>query len=110
MLKNIDNQIQIAFDQPTPSKTITPTIKSSSNIIEKESYKNKKYDQLATNHLKQELLHEIKHKNVLSLQQDSKTDCMDEYIKAMQDQVALLKSEVMFLRGEVKDKMHSLNN
>ena len=110
MLKNIDNQIQIAFDQPTPSKTITSTIKSSSNIIEKESYKNKKYDQLATNHLKQELLHEMKHKNVLSLQQDNKTDCMDECIKAMQDQVALLKSEVKFLRGEVKEKMHSLNN
>ena len=35
---------------------------------------------------------------------------MDEYIKAMQDQIASLKSEVMFLRGEVKEKTHSLNN
>ena len=61
MLKNIDNQIPIAFDQATPYKTITPTTKSPSSIIEKKSYKNKKCDQLATNHLKQELLHEIKH-------------------------------------------------
>ena len=29
---------------------------------------------------------------------------MDEYIKAMQDQIASLKSDVMFLRGEVKEK------
>ena len=43
---------------------------------------NKKCDQLATNHLKQELLHEIKH-YILSLQRDSKTDYMDEYIKAI---------------------------
>ena len=29
---------------------------------------------------------------------------MDECIKAMQDQITSLKSEVMFLRGEVKEK------
>ena len=103
MLKNIDNQIPIALDQANPSKTITSTTKSPSSIIEKESYKNKKWDELATNHLKQELPHEIKH-YVLSLQQDSKTDYTDEYIKAMQDQIASLKSDVMFLRGEVMEK------
>ena len=48
MLKNIDNQIPIAFGQATPSKTITPTTKSPFSIIEKESCKNKKCDQLAT--------------------------------------------------------------
>ena len=37
MLKNIDNQIPIALDQTTPSETITPTTKSPSSIIEKES-------------------------------------------------------------------------
>ena len=57
------------------------TTKSQSSIIEKESYKDKKCDQLATNHLKQELLHEIKH-YISSLQQDNKTDYMDEYIHA----------------------------
>ena len=31
---------------------MTTTTKSLSSIIEKESYKDKKYDQLATNHLK----------------------------------------------------------
>ena len=41
MLKNIDNQMLIAFDQVTPSKTMTPRNKSLSSIIEKESYKNK---------------------------------------------------------------------
>ena len=110
MLKNIDNQIPIEFNQATPSKTATPTTRSPSSIIEKESYKDKKCDQLATNHLMQELLHEIKH-YILCLQQDNKTDYMNEYIKAMQGQIASLKSEVMFRRGEVKEKKtYSLNN
>ena len=52
---------------------MTPKTKSPSSKNEKESYKNKKYDKLATNHLKQELLHEIKH-YILSLQQTNKTD------------------------------------
>ena len=34
MLKNIDNQIPIAFNQATPSKTTTPTNKSPSRIID----------------------------------------------------------------------------
>ena len=42
MLKNIDNQIPIAFNQATPSKTTIPTTKSPSSIIEKGSYKDKK--------------------------------------------------------------------
>ena len=36
---------------------MTPTTKSPSSIIEKESYKDKKCDQLATNHLMQEIKH-----------------------------------------------------
>ena len=109
MLKSIDNQIPIAFDQATPSKTMTPTTKSPSSLIEKESYKDKKCDHLATNHFKQELFHEVKH-YISCLQQDNKTDYMNENIKAMQDQIASLKSEFTFLRGEVKEKTHSLNN
>ena len=35
LLKNIDSQIPIAFDQATPSKPATPTAKSPSSIIEK---------------------------------------------------------------------------
>ena len=103
ILKNIGNQIPIEFNQATPSKTTTPTTRSPSSIIERESYEDKKCDQLATNHLMQELLHEIKH-YISCLQQDNKTDYMNEYIKAMQDQIASLNSEVMFLRGEVKEK------
>ena len=109
MLKNTVNQIPIAFDEATPCKTTTPTTKSPSSIIGKESYKDKKCDQPVTNHLKQELLHEIKH-YISCLQKDNKTDSLNEYIKAMQDQIASLKSEFMFLRGKVKEKTHSLNN
>ena len=54
-LKNIDNQIPIAFNQVIPSKTTTLTTKSPpppppppppphSNIIEKDIYKDKKYN------------------------------------------------------------------
>ena len=88
---------------------MTPTTKSPSSIIEKESYKDKKCDQLATNHLKQGRLHKIKH-YMSCLQQDNKTGYMDQYIKAMQNQIASLKSEAMFLKEEVKEKTHSLNN
>ena len=35
LLKNIDNQIPIEFDQATPSKPATPPAKSPSSIIEK---------------------------------------------------------------------------
>ena len=42
LLKNSDNQMLIAFDQATSSKTMTPTTKSPSSIIEKGSYKDKK--------------------------------------------------------------------
>ena len=112
MLKHIDNKIPIEFNQATPSKTTTRTTKSPSSITEEESYEGKKCDQLAINHLMQELCHEIKD-YILCLQQDNKTDYMNEYIKAMQDQIASLKSEVMFLRGEVKKKnafIEQLNN
>ena len=44
ILKNINNQIAIAFDQATPSKTVTLSTKSFCSIIEKESYKDKKCD------------------------------------------------------------------
>ena len=112
MLKNNDNQIPIAFDGATPSKTTTPTTIGTSSIFGKESYKDNKCDQPAINYLKQELLHEIKH-YISCLQKNNKTDYMNEYIKAMQDLIASLKSEVMFLRGEVKEKnafIEQLNN
>ena len=51
MLKNNDNQIPIAFDEAALSKTTTPTTKIPFSIIGKESYKGKKCDQPATNHL-----------------------------------------------------------
>ena len=34
---------------------------------------------------------------------------MDGYIKAMQDQIASLKIEVIFLRGEVKERVRERN-
>ena len=34
---------------------------------------------------------------------------MDGYIKAMQDQIASLKIEVIFLRGEVKERVKERN-
>ena len=54
MLKNIDNQIPIEFNQATSSKITTPTTKSTTSIIEKGSYKDKKCDQIGINHLMKE--------------------------------------------------------
>ena len=86
MLKSIDNQIPIALDQTTPSKKWH---QQQTSIIKKEIYKDKKCDKLAKNSFKQEILREIKH-YISFLQQDNKTDYMDEYIKATQDQIAPL--------------------
>ena len=56
MLENIENQIPSSFDQGTSSNKLTPTTKCCfSSIIEKD----KKCDQLAINHLRQELLREL---------------------------------------------------
>ena len=70
------------FDQANPSKKMTLTTKSHFSITEKESYNDKKSDRLATNHLKQELLHERKHYDSF-LQQDNRSDYMTEFIKAV---------------------------
>ena len=94
MLANIDNQISIASDQVTPSKSMTPTTKI-------KSYKDKKYDSLAIYHLKPELLREMKHS---VRPYNNMYNYMDEYIKAM---------EAVFLREEVKEKkafMKQVNN
>lgn len=61
---------------------MTPRSKIPSSITEKKSFKDKKCDQQDTNHVKQELIRKIKH-YILSLQQDNKSNCIDEYIKAM---------------------------
>ena len=109
MLKNTDNQIPIEFNQATPSKATTLTTKSPSSIIEKESYKDKKCDQLATNHLMQELLHEIKH-YISCLQQDNKTDYMNEYIKAMQTKLSYSKWDYVSQRGSKGKKYNNKDN
>ena len=60
---------------------------------------------VASNDLEQELLHEIK-LYILSLQQDNKTDYMDEYIKAMQEQNGSLKSYISQRRSKTKKDIH----
>ena len=60
---------------------------------------------VASNDLKQELLHEIK-LYILSLQQDNKTDYMDEYIKAMQEQNGSLKSYISQRGSKTKKDIH----
>ena len=60
---------------------------------------------VASNDLKQELLHEIK-LYILSLQQDNKTDYMDEYIKVMQEQNGSLKSYISQRGSKTKKDIH----
>ena len=85
---------------------MTSTTKSPSSIIEKLSYKDKKCDQLAKNHLKQEILHKTKH-YLSSLQQANKTAYMDECIKVMQGQIASLISEK---NAFIKQQNNNVNN
>ena len=85
---------------------MTSTTKSPSSIIEKLSYKDKKCDQLANNHLKQEILHKTKH-YLSSLQQANKTAYMDECIKVMQGQIASLISEK---NAFIKQQNNNVNN
>lgn len=61
---------------------MTPATRYPSSITKMESQKDKMYDQIAINYLKKEFFCEMKH-HILSLQQDHKTDFMDEYINIM---------------------------
>lgn len=61
------------------------------------------YNQEAINHLKQRLFHEMKHHN-LFLEQGQKTNYMDEYIKAVRNQIASLNDKFIFSRGEIKER------
>ena len=77
------------------------------DITENKSYKDKNCDQLATNHFKHKLLSKIK-RYIFFQQQYNEIQNMDEYIKAIEEKIAPLKNEVMFLSGEVTEKTHSL--
>ena len=82
---NIKFQLHL-IKRKMASKKMTLTTKSPSSTTKNERYKDKKCDQLATNHLKKELFCEIK-QFISSLQQDNKIGYMDEFIKATQSQI-----------------------
>ena len=68
-----------------------------------ENCMDEKYDQAALNHLKKELLNDVKQ------QFFSEKDKVNlELVKTLKEQTDILKSETYFLREEVKEKNNIL--
>ena len=68
-----------------------------------ENCMDEKYDQVALNHLKKELLNDVKQ------QFFSEKDKVNlELVKRLKEQTDILKSETYFLREEVKEKNNIL--
>ena len=96
LLNNIDEEIPIDVNLiNTPAKNL-PSTKRTSTVSNQENYieNDKKYDETTENrHKKDEL------KNSFSAQTKE-----SELLQSLKNQISSLKSEITFLRGELKEK------
>ena len=99
LLKNIDEEIPIVVNlintpaKNLPSTTKTSTVSNQENYIEND----KKYDETTENRHKKEILLELK--NNFSAQTKE-----SELLQSLKNQISSLKSEITFLREELKEK------
>ena len=97
LLNNIDEEIPIDANLiNTPAKNLPSTKRTSTNQSDQENYieNDKKYDETTeSRHKKDEL------KNSFSAQTKE-----SEFLQSLKNQISSLKSEITFLRGELKEK------
>ena len=94
LLKNIDEEITIDVNLiNSPSTTRTSTVSKQENYVDND----KKYDETAENRHKKEILLELK--NNFSAQTKE-----SELLQSLKNQISSLKSEITFLREELKEK------
>ena len=105
LLENFDTSepINIHLEKSSP---IVPSLSNPINTPESvtniEQYDGK-YDEVTLNHLKAQIMREIKNKlNLKSVQNDSSYN--ENIIALCKNQIDSLKSEIYFLRDEMKQK------
>ena len=99
--ENIDKKIPINFRLLTTPIIDTPSISKTSTISKLENYINENYDEAAKIQLKQAILLEVKQQ--ISNETKEKGH-LDELLRSLHYQISSLKSEIGFLREEVKEK------
>ena len=99
--ENIDKEIPINFSLPTTPVKDTPSISKTSTIFKLVNYIDGNYDEAAKIQLKQAILREVKQQ----LPNETKEKGhRDELLCSLQNQISSFKSEIGFLREEVKEK------
>ena len=92
-----DNNFNV-FNGSTNSKVVSQH--NDSHIEKIESYIKEKFDEVATNHLKQKILADLKEQY-----QTSTTYHLDSsVINSLKDHIKSLESEIQFLRKEIEEK------
>ena len=100
LLENIDKEIPINLSLfITPVKD-TPSISKTFTISNLENYIDENYDKAAKIQLKQAILREIKQE----LPNEAKKGHLDKLFCTLRSQISSLKTEIGFLREEVKEK------
>ena len=99
--ENIDHEIPINLSLLTTPAKDTPSIGKTSTISKLENYVDENYDEAAKIQLKQAILREVKQQ----LPNETKEKGhLDELLRSLHSQISSLKSEIGFLREEVKEK------
>ena len=100
-LENIDKEIPMNFSLPaTPIKEAS-SIGKLSTIFKLENYIDENYDEAGKIQLKQAILREVKQQ----LPNETKEEGhIDELLCGLYNQISPLKSEIGFLKEEVKEK------
>ena len=103
LLKNINEDIPINIDlSDTPEKDSASTMRTST-ISKTERYIDKIYDETVKSELKKEILLELQHRFP---SEKKGNEHLEEFIQSLNDQISTLKSEINFLREELKEKDH----
>ena len=98
-----DNKLNV-FNGLTNSKVVSQH--NDSHIEKIESYIKEKFDEVATNHLKQKILADLKKQY-----QPSTTYHLDSsVINSLKDHIKSLESEIQFLRKEIKEKNNLISS
>ena len=104
LLENIDKEIPINFSLLTTPKD-TPSISKTSTISKPENYIDENYDEAAKIQLKQAILREVKQQLPNKTKEKGQ---LDELLRSLHNQISSLKSEIGFLREEVKEKSNAI--
>ena len=105
LLKNINEDITINFDlSDTPEKDSVSAMRIST-ISETETYIDKIYDETVKSGLKKEILLELQHR---FSSEKKGNEHLEEFIQSLNNQISTLKSEMNFLREELKERNHAV--